>query len=121
VKRESEDLMALPDILDRCPKCDRPRFNRPHACTTAWEVRDLEEDDGEWTLLYEPTAEDAATRWVAQDNAASGEYPSWRTVAVRRFGETVEAVTYEVELEMTPSYTARRARNQKPKIPEVET
>jgi len=104
--------MALPDILDRCPKCDRPRFNRPHTCTTPWEVRDLEEDGGEWTLLYEPTAEDAAARFVAEDNAACSEYTTWRTVAVRRFGETAEAVAYEVELEMTPIYTARRARNQ---------
>jgi hypothetical protein len=97
--------------IDRCPVCKQFIYGPSHTCPPAWEVRDLDEPDSEWHTVYDSSADEAVRHWVGADNSACAEYPPCRTVAVRRVGEDGDGTVYDVEMEMVPHYTARRARN----------
>lgn len=109
---------AFKPSFDKCPRCkvwgwfnvDKPSSGfSNHACPPAWEVRDKGEDDDAWRTVYAAEADSAAEKYCDQTDCEN-DYNMLRagkgTVEVRRPGAD-EIVTFEIEAESVPQYSAR--------------
>lgn len=103
--------------LSTCPICkatlpSSPALAQlfPHTCPPAWEVRASGDTDEEWERIYAADAEAAACAWLERLHQGSGVYEQGReAVLVRPVDDEGEGDTYEVWMQLAPSYTAYRS------------
>ena len=87
---------------------DDDAWSREATMTTTWLCRDAETDaEDDWTEVDASvdTAEEAACQFAIEADHMSGASCYHRLVAVKRSEES-ETETYEVEMELRPTYTA---------------
>lgn len=100
-------------MYEKCHICGEYGFTRSHRCPPAWlaYLPEYGETDEDAHRVYATTAQDAAQE-EARHRYYALEYPHHLVLMVRPAGDDdAPWETYEVDVELVPEFTARKARS----------
>lgn len=97
---------------ERCPICHEWGWLHSHRCPPLWQCR-LDDEPDEWSAVHAVDAEEAAKRFAEDRNNAYGgsDYQYQMDVVVRPNNDDTET-TWQVSMELVPSYDARQRKQE---------